>query len=123
MIRGVVSAGQEAIVNLRLRGPTGIESTVEAIVDSGFSSSLTLPPTLVATLGLVRQSAGSATLADGTVRHFDICAAEVDWDGTWRAVLVYAVGDEALLGMHLLAGYRLIIDVVTGGAVEILPIP
>ena len=32
-----------------------------------------------------------------------ICAAEVQWDGNWRSVLVSAVGTEPLLGMRLLA--------------------
>jgi clan AA aspartic protease len=123
MIHGVVNARHEAVVRLRLRGPGGAESNVDTIIDSGFSSSLTLPATLVSALGLVRQSGGSATLADGSVRQFDICAAEVEWDGTWRAVLVYAVGDESLLGMRLLAGHRLVIDVMPGGVVEILPLP
>ena len=42
MIQGVVNARHEAIVRVRLRGPGGIESDVDAIVDSGFTSSLTL---------------------------------------------------------------------------------
>lgn len=42
-------------------------------------------------------------LADGSVRHFDVYAAEVEWDGAWRPVLVSALGDEVLLGMRLLA--------------------
>jgi clan AA aspartic protease len=123
MIQGAVNAHHEAIVRLRVRGPGGAESDVDVIVDTGFTSSLTLPATLVATLGLVRLSGGSATLADGSVRQFDICAAEVEWDGTWRPVLVYAVGNEALLGMRLLAAHKLLIDVVPGGLVEILPLP
>ena len=36
-------------------------------------------------------------LADGSVRQFEIFAAEVAWGGTWRAVLVSAVGNESLL--------------------------
>ena len=123
MIQGVVNVRHEAVVRLRVRGPSGAESNVDAIIDSGFSSSLTLPATMVAALGLVRQSGGSATLADGSVRQFDICAAEVEWDGNWRAVLVYAVGNESLLGMRLLAGHKLVIEVVPGGLVEILPLP
>jgi predicted aspartyl protease len=59
-----------------------------AIVDSGFTSSLTLPATVVTALGLARQSGGTAVLADGSIRQFDIFAAEVLWGGTWRAVLV-----------------------------------
>ena len=66
MIRGAVNARHEAVVRLRLRGPGGIEAEVDAIVDSGFTSSLTLPATKATALGLVRQSGSSAVLADGS---------------------------------------------------------
>ena len=92
MIRGVVNARNEALVCLRVRGPGGSELDVDAVVDSGFTASLTLPATTVVALGLVRQSGGGAVLADGSVRQFDIYAAEVAWDGGWRPVLVSAVG-------------------------------
>jgi clan AA aspartic protease len=123
MIRGVVNAGAEAIVRLRVRGPGGVESDVDAQVDSGFTAYLTLPGMIVSALGLVRRSGGSAVLGDGSVSQFDMCSAEVDWGGTWRAVLVYVVGNEPLLGMRALAGHKLVIDVVPGGLVEILPLP
>jgi len=123
MIQGVVNARHEAVVRVRVRGPGGVESDVDAIVDSGFSASLTLPATTVSALGLVRQFGGTAVLADGSAILFDICAAEVEWDGVWRAVLVSAVGSEPLLGMRLLAGHKLAIEVVPGGLVEILPLP
>ena len=62
-------------------------------------------------------------LADGSVQQVDIYAAEIDWDGSWRSVMVAALGDEALVGMRLLAGHELRIAVVPGGAVEITPLP
>jgi clan AA aspartic protease len=96
---------------------------VDAVIDTGFSASLTLPAATVAALGLVRQSAGRAALADGSVLQFDIYAAEVDWGGTWRPVLVTAVGSEVLLGMGLLAGHELRIAVVAGGTGAITPLP
>jgi clan AA aspartic protease len=96
---------------------------VYAIVDTGFTSSLTLSTATASTLGLVRQSGGSAVLADGSIRQFEIWTAEVTWDGTWRSVLVSGIGNEPLLGMRLLAGHKLAIDVVPGGLVEILPLP
>jgi len=43
MICGVVNAQHEALVRLKMRGPGGIESDVDFIVDSGFTASLTLP--------------------------------------------------------------------------------
>jgi clan AA aspartic protease len=123
MIQGIVNARHEAVVRLRVRGPAGAESDVEAIVDSGFSASLTLPMAIVTALGLVRLSGSAAVLADGSVRQFDIFAAEVLWHGTWQAVLVSAVGNESLMGMRLLAGHKLLIEVVQGGSVEIVPLP
>ena len=54
MIRGVVNARHEAVVRLRVRGPGGVESEVDVIVDSGFTSSLTLPMAMATALGLVR---------------------------------------------------------------------
>jgi clan AA aspartic protease len=123
MIRGMVNIRLEAVVPLRVRGPTGVDVVVDAVIDSGFTGSLTLPSTTVAALGLIRVSGGSAILADGSARPFDIYAAEVEWDGVWRGILVSAVGAEALLGMRLLAGHSLRIDVASGGVVEISAIP
>ena len=48
MIQGIVNDRHEAIVRLRVRGPGGVESEVSAIVDSGFTSSLTLPMEMIA---------------------------------------------------------------------------
>ena len=123
MIQGVVNASNEAIVHLRVKGPGGVESDVDVIVDSGFTSSLTLPESMAIALGIARQSGGTAMLADGSARQFDICVAEVEWGGAWRTVLVYVLGDEPLLGMRLLAGHKLIIDVTPDGLVEVLPLP
>ncbi len=123
MIWDTVNARLEAIVRLRVRGPTGIETDVNAAVDTGFTSSLTLAPAVATALGLVRQSGGNAILADGSVRPFHVYAAEVDWGGSWRPVLVWVIGDEVLLGMGLLAGNQLRLEAVVGGAAEITPFP
>lgn len=72
MIRGTVNGRLEAIVPLRVRAPSGVETSVEAVVDSGYNGSLTLPAAMVTTLGLVRQTGGSAILADGSSLPFDI---------------------------------------------------
>ena len=123
MIRGTVNAGMEAVVRLRLRGPPGSLADVDAVVDTGFTSSLTLSPAVVSALGLVRQTGGTAMLADGSARPFDIYAVEVEWGGTWRPVLAWVVGDETLLGMGLLTGHQLRIEAIPGGVTEITPYP
>lgn len=83
---------------------------------------MTLPTPIVSALQLTRESRGSAELADGSVRKFASCAAEVDWGGDWRRVLVSEVGDEILLGVQLLADQELRSAVVPGGLVEIGPL-
>jgi clan AA aspartic protease len=123
MIGGTVSARLEAVIRLRVRGTGGAELDFDAVIDTGFTSSLTLPATAVTALGLVRQAGGSAVLGDGSVRSFDVYAAEVQWDGNWRSVLVSAIGTEVLVGMRLLARHDLRVAVVPGGPVEISPIP
>lgn len=42
-----MNARYEATVRLRVRGPGGLESDVDVIVDSGFTASLTLPVAVV----------------------------------------------------------------------------
>ena len=123
MIRGTFTGSLEAVVRLRLRGPTGTEIDLDAVIDTGFDASLTLPDSAALAMGLVRRSRGRAALADGTIRHYSLYAAEVEWGGRWRPLTVSAVGDEVLLGMGLLAGHRLTIDAVPGGLVEITPLP
>lgn len=123
MISGVVNARREAVVRLRLRGPSGAEADLDAVIDTGFSASLTLPTATVAALNLARQSVSRAVLADGSVRRFGVYAAEVEWGGTWRSVLVSAVGNEVLVGMKLLADHELRVAVIPGGTVEITPLP
>jgi hypothetical protein len=41
MIRGVVNTQCEAVVRLRVRGPSGAGLDVDAVVDSGFTASFT----------------------------------------------------------------------------------
>ena len=48
MIEGFVNANLEAVVSLSLRGSGGQEREVGAVIDTGYSGSLALPPSLVA---------------------------------------------------------------------------
>jgi clan AA aspartic protease len=123
MIRGTVMLGRRAIAPLRLRGPGGVELVVDALIDTGFSSSLTLPAATITALGLAPQSTGTAHLADGKAVMFDVYEAEVEWVGGWRTILVWGIGSEVLLGMRLLADHQLRIEARPGGAVEITALP
>lgn len=52
MIEGSVNETLESVVGLDLFGPAGQARHVDAVVDTGFSRFLTLPPSLVGELEL-----------------------------------------------------------------------
>jgi predicted aspartyl protease len=64
MITGAVNARLEATIRLPVRDAAGQDHEIEAIVDTGFTGSLTLPPVVIAGLGLAWRSRGQAFLAD-----------------------------------------------------------
>ena len=121
--RGAVNTRLEAVLRLRIRGPAGAVGEFDAVIDTGYTGLLTLPATAAAGLGLERGMGGQATLADGSARRFDTFAAELDWGGGWRGVIVSSLGAEVLVGMRLLAGHELRVHVAPGGAVEVNALP
>lgn len=118
MISGIVR-GLEAHVKLRLRGPTGQTLVVEAIVDSGFTGCLTLPREWIEALELPYQGFFPGVLADGSERLLDIFRGTILWDRRRRQVDVVATDGSPLIGIALLNGHRLMMDVRPGGKVTI----
>lgn len=118
MITGVVNARHQATIRLAVHHVNGQKQEVEALLDTGFSGSLTLPPAVIAALGLPR-TRGTVILANGSEDQFDIYAAVIRWDGTPRDILVEAADTDPLVGMALLIGYDVHIQVAEGGKVLI----
>ena len=119
MIEGVVNSAYEAVIPLSLRGPAGQAQEVEAVIDTGFTGFVTLPPSLVAELGLVFMGTSEATLADGSEVSFDAYDVTVLWEGQPRDVLIDEADTTPLVGMLLLDRHNLSIDVENGGRVLI----
>ena len=46
MIEGAVNGNSEAIIRLTLRAATGAMQEIDAIIDTGFTGDLTLPPAM-----------------------------------------------------------------------------
>ena len=122
MIAGMVNTNREATIRLLVRGPQGHQQEIEAIIDTGFTGFLTLPPILVATLGLTWLCRQPGILADGRVEYFNVYVATVIWDGQPRTVEVEAADTEPLVGM-ILEHHALRIDVLNGGLVTITALP
>ncbi len=123
MIRGAVNARHEAVLDLRIRGSSGIEVAVTAVIDTGSTASLTLPHATVAALGLTYRATNPALLANGVLHSCDMYDAEVEWDGVWLAILVTEVDSDPLLGTRLLAGHELYVEFNPGGVVEVRALP
>jgi clan AA aspartic protease len=121
MIRGTVTARNEAVVRVRVGGPNDVSAELDVLVDTGCSSSMLLPRETVSALGLKRHAKSKAVLADGSERRFDVYRADVEWNGHWQSIFVSSIGDEPVIGMRLLGGHRLVADVAPGGEVSIIP--
>jgi clan AA aspartic protease len=122
MITGVVQS-DEARIRLTVRGPRGREQEVEAIIDTGYTASLTLPPSVIAVLGLRWRSVARFILADGSEGLFDAYEAKVAWDSKLRTILVDEADAQPLVGMRLLKGHELKMQVRHRGRVTIKRLP
>ncbi len=119
MIGGVVNNFREAVILLTVRGPTGPEQEMEAVVDTGFNGWLSLPSAIITLLNLPFRRRGRAILADGSETIFDIYEAIAILDGKPHRVSVDEADADPLVGMGLLYGYKLIVEVINGGKVTI----
>jgi clan AA aspartic protease len=96
---------------------------IDAVVDTGFNGSLTLPSSVIQTLAVTLQGTRDATLADGSSLRLDVYRATVVWDGNPRAVQILSAEGGHLVGMRLMYGYELRAEVVDGGMVTITELP
>ena len=119
MIEGVVNAAYEAVVALSLQDPEGRTRDIEAVVDTGYSGFLTLPPGLIDEMGLPFAYMGQAFLANDSEVDFDVHYVTVLWDGQPRDIEADATGSTPLVGMLLLDRHGLNIEVENGGRVTI----
>ena len=118
MIAGQIS-NRRATIHLPLRRPNGQDIDIEAVLDTGFTGYLTLPPVVVASLGLPFAHPMRAVLADGNRVTLRVYAATVLWDGEERDIDVFTIGNEPLVGMSLLEGSDVRLQVTDGGLVTI----
>lgn len=119
MIEGAVNGRREAVIDLQVQGPDGRTQEIEAVVDTGYTGFLTLPASVVAKLDLPFLHLRWVTLADDTEVDLDVHDATILWDGHPIDIEADVAGSTPLIGMLLLDGYRLTVDVEVGGDVVI----
>ena len=119
MISGVVMGDRQAVIHLTVRGPTGQDQEIEAIIDTGFDGCFSLPSSVIVSLDLSWRERGRALLADGSESVFDIYEGTVLWDGQARRIPVHEAETIPLVGMSLLQGYELTVQIQPDGNVTI----
>ena len=119
MITGKITANREAIIELEIIGSNQKRENVEAVIDTGFNGYLTLPNDLINYLKLQLAGSRHVTLGDGNVVVLDMYLAKVLWHRQEREVLILEAEGGPLVGMSLLYGSRVMLEVVANGDVTI----
>lgn len=119
MMQGQIDADNQAVISLQVRSPNNPFREFFVVIDTGFSGYLTLPIADILALQLPFQQRQTYTLGDGNDVEFDIYFAVVLWHGMERDIFVLAAGEEPLLGMKMLNGSHVFLDVIDGGEIRI----
>lgn len=111
-MQGWVNQNCEAMLPIIVGHGNAPKQMVEALIDTGFSGFLSLPLSIIESLGLPWIFSDSVTLGDGCEVIFQMYRATVIWDGQFKVVDVAASESEPLLGMGLLYGFKLQVEAV-----------
>ena len=115
MIRGAFSERLEPMVAVEISNGDGLYHPVEALMDTGFSQHLTLPPDTVERLGLKRVDRIPMTLADDRDIQVSVHEGFVKWLGQVLQISVIAMDGPSLLGMSMLANCKVTFSAQEGG--------
>ncbi|MCG3127792.1 MAG: hypothetical protein CHACPFDD_02664 [Phycisphaerae bacterium] len=121
MIAGRVNADLEAMVPVGILRSQGDSLRIHAAIDTGFNGYLSLPSDVCDLLQLETHSFAEAELADGHVVTLQRHMVSLSWSGRPRESLAVRAEGVPLIGMALLDGHSLSIDVKKGGDVRIEP--
>ena len=90
-----------------------------ALVDTGFTDYLVLPSATIRRLRLPPRRSTDILLAGDLKVQMGVFDALVEFDGERFEIEVCEAEGEPLVGMALLTGFRLTVEVTTGGAVTV----
>jgi clan AA aspartic protease len=121
-LRGTVIHCREALLPLILISADGSRVEFPVVVDTGFTDDLTLPSSAIRDLELSSDGTAEGELADGSQFLCNVYEGHVIWHDQIVAIEVFETEGAPLLGMRLLRGSRLRVDVVDDGLLEISPL-
>lgn len=116
-VRGLIP-----IVPIAIMDRNGHPQQFQAVLDTGFAGVISLPRSSIERLGLAFSRQEPVTFANGETQESSIYQATAIWEGERYSVPVYQLGPEPLIGMGLLNGSRVTIDVIEDGPIDIGPL-
>jgi clan AA aspartic protease len=123
MISGIVNEKREAIITLAIYGNKEQKLiSLKATIDTGFTGDLILPKKTILQLGLSVLGRQDTTLGDGTITQVSMYHGVIIWDGSKKSIDVCSAKNGILVGMGLLDGYRLELEAIPNGIVNIIKI-
>ena len=123
MMTGRITPGREAVLELEVVGSAGKRATLEAVIDTGFNGYLVVSSNLAQRLELQLVGNRRAILGDGHSIVLEAYLGTVIWHGRERAIVALQAEGGQLIGMSLLFGSRVTLDVADGGNVTVDPLP
>ncbi|WNZ23118.1 clan AA aspartic protease [Leptolyngbya sp. NK1-12] len=123
MMTGVVNASGEAMLRVVVGDLAAQRIVIDALIDTGYTGNLTLPPSTIAALNLPWRGSEEGVLGDGSTQMFDVYSATIIWDGEFRTIKVNESDTDPLLGVGLLYGYEVCILTISGGTVTVKALP
>jgi clan AA aspartic protease len=118
-LQGLLSDRLEPLISLTIQGFQGQQTTIEAVVDTGFNDFLSIPRALVTELGLEPVGTLPVELADGSLQDTNYYPLTVHWMGEQRFIMTQEGEGTPLVGMMLLLDCELRIVVAHAGEVSI----
>lgn len=122
MISGTITRELDAIVSIILLDAEGSRPALDFVVDTGFSGAMSMPVSWIKAMNYPWSRSTTSILADGSVIDVDVYEGRILWDNKERAVPIDATEGDLLIGMELLQGFELRIQVVVDGLVTIAPL-
>ena len=80
---------------------------------------LTLPPATIVTLDLKWRGSEDVVLGDGCTQRFDVYSTRFIWYRKFRTIKVNEADTDSLVGLGLLYGYQMCIQITDCGSIEI----
>ena len=119
---GRVNGDLQAWLTVEIVTPSGQPHPIEVALDTGFNGQIALPAITIQRLELSEESSRLAITATGDRVRLTTYYSTMMWHGEPRIIEVVEADSEPLLGMELLLGNRVTLDVLEGGPVTIYPL-